>query len=397
MWSIEQPEWTCKIDEGSAGLVSAYWSPDSRHILTTADFQLRITLWSLVNKSVSYIKYPKLPQGGLVFTKDGLYMALAERRDTKDYVSIFNCDEWSLLSHFEVATNDLAGLSWSPDGRLLCVWDSIVHYNVLVYSIDGKCVCTYSPHSGPHEYQLGVKCVSWSPTGQFLAIGSFNEKIHVLNNVTWKPVAEYTHSSMIEDSRVVVYSEVEKKAGVMSSSSAASLVKAGLQTSNKSLFPVQSKYETLEVPVSVPSLKPDPEKPNPKQGVSCIRFSSDGRYIASLNENMPSTVWIWDITKLSLSIALLQSSSIKDFKWDPLQTRLAVCTNTNRLYLWSPAGCVSVVVPSDPPISVLKLAWNSDGNAIILKGQTHYSVCYLRPNELLGIGGVSHGRGQKPQ
>ena len=153
MWSIEQPEWTCKIDEGSAGLVSAYWSPDSRYILTTADFQL---LWSLVNKSVSYIKYPKLPQGGLVFTKDGLYMALAERRDTKDYVSIFNCDKWSLLSHFEVATNDLAGLSWSPDGRLLCVCDSIVHYNVLVYSIDGKCVSTYSPppHSGPHQYHL---------------------------------------------------------------------------------------------------------------------------------------------------------------------------------------------------------------------------------------------------
>ena len=35
-------EWTCKIDEGSAVLVSAYWSPDSRHILTTADFQLRL-------------------------------------------------------------------------------------------------------------------------------------------------------------------------------------------------------------------------------------------------------------------------------------------------------------------------------------------------------------------
>ena len=122
--------------KGSAGLVSAYWSPDSQHILTSAD--------------------SKLPQGGLVFTKDGLYMALAERRDTKDYVSIFNCDEWSLLSHFEVATNDLAGLSWSPDGRLLCVCSSIVHYNVLVYSIDGKCVSTYSPppHSGPHQYHL---------------------------------------------------------------------------------------------------------------------------------------------------------------------------------------------------------------------------------------------------
>ena len=56
-----------------------------------------------------------------MFNKDGLYMALAERRDTKDYVSNFNYDEWSLLSHFEVATNDLA----SCHGR----------------QMDGSCVC----------------------------------------------------------------------------------------------------------------------------------------------------------------------------------------------------------------------------------------------------------------
>jgi WD40 repeat protein len=59
VWSLEQPDWTCKIDEGSAGLIAVRWSPDSRHILTTAEFHLRITVWSLINKSVSYIKYPK--------------------------------------------------------------------------------------------------------------------------------------------------------------------------------------------------------------------------------------------------------------------------------------------------------------------------------------------------
>ena len=40
VWSLEQPEWTCKIDEGSAGLVDACWSPDGRHILTTAEFNV---------------------------------------------------------------------------------------------------------------------------------------------------------------------------------------------------------------------------------------------------------------------------------------------------------------------------------------------------------------------
>lgn len=32
-------------------------------------------------------------------------------------------------------------------------------------------------------------------------------------------------------------------------------------------------------------------------------------------------------------------------KWDPHQARLAVATGTSKLYMWSPAGSLSVEVP----------------------------------------------------
>lgn len=38
-----------------------------------------------------------LSHTGIDFSKDGSYMALAERRDCKDYVSVFVCDDWHLL------------------------------------------------------------------------------------------------------------------------------------------------------------------------------------------------------------------------------------------------------------------------------------------------------------
>lgn len=38
---MENADWTCTIEEGAAGLSSACWAPDSRHILTCADFQVR--------------------------------------------------------------------------------------------------------------------------------------------------------------------------------------------------------------------------------------------------------------------------------------------------------------------------------------------------------------------
>lgn len=37
------------------------------------------------------------PTTGIDFSRDGGYMALAERRDCKDYVSVFVCEDWHLL------------------------------------------------------------------------------------------------------------------------------------------------------------------------------------------------------------------------------------------------------------------------------------------------------------
>ena len=57
--SIMDPNWHSKIDQGMAGLVSTKWAPSSRHILTVSSFNLRMTVWSLEDKSVQYIPYPK--------------------------------------------------------------------------------------------------------------------------------------------------------------------------------------------------------------------------------------------------------------------------------------------------------------------------------------------------
>ena len=362
MWSIEQSQWACKIDEGSTGLVACCWAPDSRHVITTSEFQLRMTLWSLSDKSVSYIKYPKLASGGLDFTPDGECMALAERRDCKDFVSLFDCKQWKLVRNFPVDTTDLAGLCWSPDGTTLCVWDSPLNYRVVLYSIEGLCLASYSAY----ENALGVKCVKWSPTSQFLAIGSYDQKVRILNHVTWKPVMEHMHQSTINDEdSVTVYKEVENKFSTGKTKVAADL------------FPSQSKYEPQNLPFTVPSIRPDPEKPNPKLGVGSVSFSSDSAFIATKNDNMPNTVWVWDIIQLKLVVLLVQSCPVYDFQWDPCQSRLAVSTGSNKLYLWSPAGCVSVAVPVDSTFTVQRLVWHPNGSSLALVGNTHFCVCYL--------------------
>eukprot|EP00826_Nyctotherus_ovalis_P041721 TRINITY_DN4243_c0_g4_i4.p1 TRINITY_DN4243_c0_g4~~TRINITY_DN4243_c0_g4_i4.p1 ORF type:complete len:222 (+),score=33.97 TRINITY_DN4243_c0_g4_i4:163-828(+) len=139
--SVVDEEWTCRIDEGTAGLTGIKWVPDSRQVMTVSDFQLRLTVWSLVDKSAAYIKNPKFcADKGLSFSSDGKFMALAERRDSKDYVGIYFCGDWTLVQHFQVDTFDLADIAWSKDNTAIIVWDSCVEVMVFLYfSINYLC------------------------------------------------------------------------------------------------------------------------------------------------------------------------------------------------------------------------------------------------------------------
>jgi WD40 repeat protein len=146
VWSVINKEWHCKIDEGPVGLAHARWSPDGRHVLATADFRLRITIWSLCDRSVFYIRFPKHADKGLDFTSDGSLMALAERTDGKDSVGIFDPKGWSPVRTFGVASQDLEDLKWAPNRDVLCVIDTVLQYQVLLYTASGEHLQTYRPY-----------------------------------------------------------------------------------------------------------------------------------------------------------------------------------------------------------------------------------------------------------
>lgn len=120
--------------------------------------------------SPEFIK-AKLTQG-FSFRSDGKYFCLAERTDSKEYISIFD-EDFSLIKRWPTDTTNLENIAWSPDGRFICVWENLVEYRVLVYYPDGRLVATYARD----DEGLGIKSVQWSPSGQFLALGSFDQKV----------------------------------------------------------------------------------------------------------------------------------------------------------------------------------------------------------------------------
>lgn len=65
---------------------------------------------------------------------------------------------------------------------------------VLIYSPDGRCLFKYSAY----DNALGIKTVSWSPCGQFLGVGSYDQTLRALNHLTGRPVAEFTHQTVVK-------------------------------------------------------------------------------------------------------------------------------------------------------------------------------------------------------
>ena len=107
----------------------------------------------------------------------------------------------------QVDTSDLADLAWSPDGGAIAVWDSPLEYKLLVYAADGRALAKHCAY----EHALGVKggSVAWSPSGQLLAVGSFDQVARVFNHITWQPFAELAHPlTLTSPKTAVVYMEV---------------------------------------------------------------------------------------------------------------------------------------------------------------------------------------------
>ena len=118
-----------------------------------------------------------------------------------------------------------------------------------------------------------------------------------------------------------------------------------------------------------------------RQCAECVNagklcWSKDGQYLVSFNENMATTVWVWDMQRFELTAVLLQNSKVTDVAWDPKQARLLVCTGSSIVYLWSPDGASCVHVPLTG-FEACSASWSVDGSKLVLADRDAYCCAYL--------------------
>ena len=65
VYKLRDENWIAQIQSGVEGLTKAVWAPDGRAVLCFSDWSLRVTIWSLVTGTATYIQYPNNPERGM--------------------------------------------------------------------------------------------------------------------------------------------------------------------------------------------------------------------------------------------------------------------------------------------------------------------------------------------
>jgi hypothetical protein len=149
VFSLSDPEWKCRINEGVAGMVSAFWVPDSRGIITESDFGIHLSVWSLIDGSSHVISSPKtdsknginkLRNGSNMckFSDCGRFMVLVHRLELQDYIGLYSVSPWGELVKFRCRTNDVCEIHWVPNDTHIVTIDSPLSYKINVYTPEGN-------------------------------------------------------------------------------------------------------------------------------------------------------------------------------------------------------------------------------------------------------------------
>ncbi|KAF9907015.1 WD repeat-containing protein wrap73 [Linnemannia zychae] len=325
------------------------------------------------------------------------YFAVVERnsKECRDSVSIYATENyWNgpPIHSFGVAEGegglkDVEGIVWSPDGRYLVLWENpLLGFKMAAYSMDGRCVGSYEvkldgEHQPVHNHGtlpgfshggggMGVKSVCWHPKSKLLALGGYDQKIRIMNHLTWKPILEFNHVAHAHygpktvlwresDSTVAVTGSVRQQSGI-----------------EYTMVIEQSAWV-------LPTIRIDTQKPNAKIGVGWCDFSSDGSLLASRNDSMPNVLWIWSMTELRLIVIIQQQSPIRVVRWDPnTPSRIVWCCGSSRVYSWragqqqqqQQGGFVEAVEVPAENFVVSSLKWCPDGRGLLLLDKDMYCI-----------------------
>ncbi|KAF3426059.1 hypothetical protein E2986_13246 [Frieseomelitta varia] len=395
VYSIRYPEWKYKLTEGSAGLESVTWSPDSKYILTLSDFNIQISIWSLENQSVTHIQNVKSSFNKLYFTPDGNKLAVVVSIEGNNNIEIYKTDTWKLSKKLICGRlNSIDGLCWSPNSELLCIWSSFSNeMKLIIYSSTfEKDIAVFHPAQTVNLSEMeytnykdlkGIENVTWMPSGQLLAVAGFNEMdqsallfcyekcctVVLLNHVTWKSLLQLYLEPVISENYL---NKVYEERVIQSKFSNKNAIRVNVVNISKaSTFIVEEKSER---PINIKIGRKNITERLSIAKFDILEFSSCGQYLAVKHQLYPTTLWIWNVIDDYLDYLLLENTIVAA-RWNPTRAHLLVFCECMYAFEWTPYNANCLTIPRN--ITVLDARWHPRGNLLLLCGYNKAIIYHI--------------------
>ena len=356
--NIENPKWYCSIDEGVKGMKYSLFSPDSLHIISICEHNIKLSIRSLVDKSLYYINFPKFAKKGLSFSTKGNFMALAERNEAKDYIGVYFVNKWTCIKKFLTQTEDLQDVKWSYDNSALLIPDTPTLCILYIYSPIGDLISKIELY----QYKMGIKSMDISPNGHYICLGLYDQSLRIFNNISYTCVTIFEHDKeILNDIKVNYYKEeILNNEG----ESKYIQIKPPIDLRNENILKNKNNYINDKVP---------------KIGISKMAFSFDNYFLATKNDKMPNILFIWDINQMNLQFVLIQLNEIVHFEWAKNKNILFISTNNNKLYYFTLDSCKILQLSKD--FNNKSLIFSSDGKKMMIKDTNNFIMVNMDNNE----------------
>ena len=374
IFRVLHSDWKGKITEGLGGLVDIMFTPDSRHLISFAEFSVKLTIWSLIEKRVRYIKFPKT-KDCVEFSHDGTFLGVVETRNGKDCISLFSCEDWNVYHHFELdfdnSPTGCGGIKWSPTSDSMCVLSDHLDYECHVYSIpSGQRLMCYK--ADRNTFGMGVRSCCWSQCGKLLAIGGGDSKLRLFNCVNWSLMTELDVNHCIrKEDNASVYEEKEVCLNEVDID-----LRIAKELTSKRL---ETEYVSIyKRPVQVATTK-SMKVSKICYGITEMKFSPNGLYLYVHSDSMPTAAFVFDVMNLKLDTVLAHRHPIVKCDWGPEREKnqlMILTMDDGMLHAFTTHGVVCLGLPSiDRDYQAHDMMWNPKGKAVALVGKNSVVCC----------------------
>ncbi|KAK5164552.1 uncharacterized protein LTR77_009758 [Saxophila tyrrhenica] len=227
-------------------------------------------------------------------------LALLSRIGAEDVLNLYLPATQKLVGAVKLPTVDAQSIAWSPNGRWIGVLDvGTASRGVHFLTPDGNLYRSYPAAKESETLGLGIKAIVWAQNSQLVALTRFDGSIVLLNTRTFAPRAVIEHTTTI-DQRANTSSELQ-----------APIWEETVPASG------ERSYAVVPQPFSPPLSRTKTTTEPAELGIAEATFSCDGSWLATRDERMLNTVWIWNMATLNAHAVLVQHSNVRKLHWHP--------------------------------------------------------------------------------